>query len=654
MKLPLITLPLFALSGMSPLLAQAPNTLPGLQLWLDAQDGSTISTSGGQVTQWDDKSGNGFHAVQGDAARQPTVAGSINGFSAIHLDATGAGDPNSDALAVSTLNIAAHPYTVFIVDQYWGATQGRTLQGAGANWLIGKWGGRNAHFTGEWAGPFGAQTFAGTNAPVVTEGVGGTYNSYQTRNGVTVGHNNVGGSPGGLAIGGAGGGAFDEPSQADVGEVIVYNRVLADNERRQVSNYLAAKWGTATPFQRQYAAQTVRFSGADAGEGLDFSGNFVAAVNAAGGAVTIGDANFAADSGQINSVNSVPGGWGGWNMGPSSDDAALNTVLNSIRWTPAAPGDLVSSTVNGLTPGNTYKVQLIFGEGCCANRHFGVAFDGQDYIRDFQEGATQNGVNNAGTAVVYQFVANSNSMTFSLRSPESGGGDLNPVLNGFTVEDRGITGTKGGGVITSAASIDTTGVFAYALDFGNSSSLNGPGSKVVNGLTFSPAEGASGAYTFAENNIPYHFVDIGSSASDNALEDILHTIRWEETASEGEVVAIDLNVNSGQQYKLTMLFADSNALNREFDINIDGVRVWDNFRVSSLGGDAAYLTYEFTAGDNQLNLMLDGFTTSIFNVPPGDDNPIISGLMLEVVPEPGSVALAGLSACALLMRRRRA
>ena len=36
-----------------------PTTVAGLQLWVDATDASTITTSGTQVTQWDDKSGNG-------------------------------------------------------------------------------------------------------------------------------------------------------------------------------------------------------------------------------------------------------------------------------------------------------------------------------------------------------------------------------------------------------------------------------------------------------------------------------------------------------------------------------------------------------------------------------------------------------------------
>ena len=40
----------------------------GLTLWLDAEDDSTITTTSGNVSGWDDKSGNDYHA------KQPTVA----------------------------------------------------------------------------------------------------------------------------------------------------------------------------------------------------------------------------------------------------------------------------------------------------------------------------------------------------------------------------------------------------------------------------------------------------------------------------------------------------------------------------------------------------------------------------------------------------
>ena len=53
-------------------------------LWLDAADASTITESGGAVSQWDDKSGNNLHATQTSSAARPlTNSETINNINAI-------------------------------------------------------------------------------------------------------------------------------------------------------------------------------------------------------------------------------------------------------------------------------------------------------------------------------------------------------------------------------------------------------------------------------------------------------------------------------------------------------------------------------------------------------------------------------------------
>ena len=57
-----------------------PASLPNLVAWYDAQAASTIILNGSTVSQWNDKSGHGYNAVQGTAASQPTHgATSFNG-----------------------------------------------------------------------------------------------------------------------------------------------------------------------------------------------------------------------------------------------------------------------------------------------------------------------------------------------------------------------------------------------------------------------------------------------------------------------------------------------------------------------------------------------------------------------------------------------
>lgn len=76
--------------GNSGLLAPSALWTPAListALWLDAGDASTITTVSGAVSQWNDKSGNNRHAVQGTAASRPVVtANGLGSKSVITFD----------------------------------------------------------------------------------------------------------------------------------------------------------------------------------------------------------------------------------------------------------------------------------------------------------------------------------------------------------------------------------------------------------------------------------------------------------------------------------------------------------------------------------------------------------------------------------------
>ena len=171
------------------------------------------------------------------------------------------------------------------------------------------------------------------------------------------------------------------------------------------------------------------------------------------------------------------------------------------------------------------------------------------------------------------------------------------------------------------------------------------------------AESASGAYIYAENTIAsYNRPELGADASATNLEDVLESIRWEAFDGEGDNLSVDLQgLTNGQQYKLTLLFSDSNSTNRTFDISINEIQAADDFSVGSLtGGDntkGAWWTYEFTSGSNELNILLNGGSVPGFtNI---DRNPVLSGLMLEAIPEPGSAMTASVALAALTLRRRR-
>jgi len=64
-----------------------PNSVDGLILWFDAQEG--ITESSGDVSQWVDRSDNGFYATQSTAGNQPFLSESIaqiNGKNAVRFE----------------------------------------------------------------------------------------------------------------------------------------------------------------------------------------------------------------------------------------------------------------------------------------------------------------------------------------------------------------------------------------------------------------------------------------------------------------------------------------------------------------------------------------------------------------------------------------
>ena len=150
-------------------------------------------------------------------------------------------------MLISTgLNITSQPYSIFIVDQYYGATQGRTLQSTSQNWLIGKWGGQNVfHVNGAWVSyPHPATINSPTISVGTVTGISGQTSYFVNAADQTDSNTPIGG-PGSFALGSAG--VYSaEYSQADVSEIIAYTRALNTAERRIVENYLSSKYNVGT------------------------------------------------------------------------------------------------------------------------------------------------------------------------------------------------------------------------------------------------------------------------------------------------------------------------------------------------------------------------------------------------------------------------
>ena len=89
-----------------------------LALWLDANDASTITLNGSNVSQWDDKSGNDQHVVQAFAVAQPAyVANSLNGNSVVRYSTS------TEFLTTNTKFGSAAQRSIFSVNTYKAAAQ---------------------------------------------------------------------------------------------------------------------------------------------------------------------------------------------------------------------------------------------------------------------------------------------------------------------------------------------------------------------------------------------------------------------------------------------------------------------------------------------------------------------------------------------------
>jgi hypothetical protein len=179
------------------------------------------------------------------------------------------------------------------------------------------------------------------------------------------------------------------------------------------------------------------FGGGDVGEGLDLEGHFLYAldIGTAGAAGQAGDAHFTPDTvpGVTINAGAEIAEWYAAEYGDSPSDAVLEFVMRSIRHTPS-----LTVTLERLSPGTPYKLQLLFAESCC-HRGFDVWVDGRLIADDFAPYVVQGGINNTaqGAVIAHSFLASKPTLEIRLggtpvATPEYT--DHNPILNGLTLE----------------------------------------------------------------------------------------------------------------------------------------------------------------------------------------------------------------------------
>ena len=228
-----------------------------LALWLDADDSSTITLNGSDVSQWDDKSGNARHVLQAAASQQPVynVTG-LNGKPTITFDGTNDILLNQNAGSVGVTNIS-----MFMVTRYVTGTGEDIVMGIGQTGPTGAVrvfyranGGTTQGFA-SWARDVGASSLSTDiggvhhifeavqpNAATVNlfrDGTAGTGNPYTFLPSATVPVNFNGFSIGSLQ----GPAVFNYYSNIEISEAIISYTALSTTDRQKLEGYLAWKWG---------------------------------------------------------------------------------------------------------------------------------------------------------------------------------------------------------------------------------------------------------------------------------------------------------------------------------------------------------------------------------------------------------------------------
>lgn len=202
---------------------------------------------------------------------------------------------------------------------------------------------------------------------------------------------------------------------------------------------LALGFGMALAASVSSAAPIVgTFTGSAAGQGLDLQGNFVYALtmNRFAHGTVVGDATFTdgfTNAGVTLNHGAMNQSWYNATYTGSAADLALGQVMNTVIWSYANGGVSMGMTLDGLTIGNSYKVQLLFGEACCS-RGFDIYQDGVSLVEDFSPSALMGISNPPQSAYMsHTFTAAGTSVVFAFggSAPQA---DNNPILNAATLE----------------------------------------------------------------------------------------------------------------------------------------------------------------------------------------------------------------------------
>jgi hypothetical protein len=240
----------------------------GYRAWYDASDTATITVSGSNVTQWNDKSANALHLVQATSTKQPlsgtrtqngknmidydgnddvlssnaassawkflTDATGSSLFMVMFCDTTSAGGYFTDLSNGAVANTAS--YTIYKNPDDTGYLGKGTQASGGYNWFTS---GTSITFTDntaqQWALISNPTAAAADRMLVYRNGTANTNLNAQTAASST--------SNPATALNLGGSAVSAESFNGGLCEVIIYDSVLSSTDRETNQTYLATKWG---------------------------------------------------------------------------------------------------------------------------------------------------------------------------------------------------------------------------------------------------------------------------------------------------------------------------------------------------------------------------------------------------------------------------
>lgn len=218
-----------------------PNSVAGLRWWVDGMDTSTMTfSSGSSITEWRDKSGNGYHAT-GVNSPQKISSGGVS-FNAASSQRFTMSVPYSKT---NTVFMVASPVSSTTANMYYMDTNGTGnrgtmyLGGYNSAYVV-HYIGLNDPAFGNFTSGLGLPTTPFLVSSVKTSTVSsvGFYNGGQA---FSIADNNLDSATSWSVLGGAVTGVAYVT--ANIYEMIIFNTALNTSQREQVEGYLAWKWG---------------------------------------------------------------------------------------------------------------------------------------------------------------------------------------------------------------------------------------------------------------------------------------------------------------------------------------------------------------------------------------------------------------------------